>query len=80
MRRHGTSKKVRDLRLGDGITAVFAIGVSQELAQQIARRVELRTMGLSPADIVFNRLVQVHANPSRSRAATSRKDVRSTFA
>jgi hypothetical protein len=37
-------------------------------------------MGLSPEDVLLDRLVQRHARPSRSRAATSRRAARLTLA
>jgi hypothetical protein len=73
-------EKAHDLCLGDSVAHGLTIGVAQELAQQIPRSGKLCAMRLSPSHILLDCFTKIHANPSRSKAATSRSAARLTLA
>jgi hypothetical protein len=79
-KRSRARQKGQNLRGADRVAFGIPVSMSEELTQQVRSGRELGTMGLSPEDVLLDRLVQRHARPSRSRAATSRRAARLTLA
>ena len=75
-----TGKEVENVGWGDGIAADAPADLLQEPVQQVGAGVELGAMGLTPGDIVVDRIPEHHVRPSRSISATSRRLLSCTLA
>ena len=73
-------QKGQDLPRGDRVAGGVPIGISQEEAQEVAPVVNFAPWACRQSDVMLDCLLQRHARPSRSRAATSRSAVRLTLA